>query len=357
MNKKYKSSIIFGLFMAVISLGLVYKTQVTDSPFVSAPTQELMANSSLLQNKDNAGAATSLKSGLTEDDNQKQDIVGKTPVIKNIKSLSGTQIHGNLRIDDDGNLIVEKAVKQLFDYFLNVSGEIPRDVLIEDIKKGIADYLSEPAQSQALQIFDSYLEYQTALQAEIDSGLYQVTPGSLDDLEATYRTRSQLRSFHLGNEVATAFFEEEEARDWYTVGKLRLNANTSLTEEERQAELAALESGLPENHKRVLYKQRDREAVRSKIDELRKNNASLHDLKQEWSKHYDSETVERFVKLETSRNDWNNRFSNYLEKKQQLAEKYVQEDAYKQAVSELKSSMFNATEARRVSVRETLAAE
>lgn len=165
MNKKYKSGIIFGLFMAVISLGLVYKTQVTDSPFVSASKQDLTANDFSLPNQHHAAATLSLNSELAGGDNPQQDIAGKTPVIKNIKSLSGTQIHGNLRIDEDGNLIVEKAVKQLFDYFLNVAGEIPRAELIEQIKQGIADYLAEPAQNQALKIFNNYLEYQTALQA------------------------------------------------------------------------------------------------------------------------------------------------------------------------------------------------
>lgn len=353
MNKKYKSSIIFGLFMAVIGLGLVYKTQVADSPFVNSNKQKPLVNSLSLQHQQAVEGGSKVSSNS---DLQQEDVVGKTPVIQNIRSLSGTQIHGNLRIDEDGNLIVEKAVRQLFDYFLNVAGEIPRAELIEQIKQGIADYLAEPAQSQALEIFDNYIEYQTALQAEIDSGLYQVSPGNLDDLEATYRTRSQLRSFHLGNEAATAFFEEEEARDWYTVGKLRLNANTSLTDEERQAELTALESTLPENHQKVLYKQRDREAVRSKIEALRKENASIYDMQQEWSKHYDSETVERFVKLEESRKDWNNRINDYLQRKENLAEKYSTEDAYNQAVTELKSSMFSETEARRVSVKESLSA-
>ena len=155
MNKKYKSGIIFGLFMAVISLGLVYKTQVTDSPFVSAPKQDLTANNFSLQNQHHAAATLSQNSGIAGGDNPQQDIAGKTPVIKNIKSLSGTKIHGNLRVDEDGNLIVEKAVKQVFDYFLNVSGEVPRAELIEQIKQGIADYLAEPAESQALEIFDN----------------------------------------------------------------------------------------------------------------------------------------------------------------------------------------------------------
>lgn len=355
MNKKYKSSIVIGLFMAVIGLGFFYKIQATDSPFVTATTQNLSASDFISQKSQ---MKSSMNSETAKNDYKLQeDIVGKAPVIKNIKSLSGTKIHGNLRVDEDGNLIVEKAVKQLFDYFLNVSGEIPRAELIEQIKQGIADYLAEPAQSQALEIFDNYLEYQTALQAEIDSGLYQVAAGNLDDLEATFRTRSQLRSFHLGNEAATAFFEEEEARDWYTVGKLRLNANNNLTDAERQAELTALESTLPESHKKVLYKQRDREAVRSKIEMLRRESASIYDLQAEWSKHYDSETVDRFVQLEVSRSNWNNRVNEYLQKKESLAEKYPTQDAYNQAVTELKLSMFNETEARRVSVKERLAAE
>ncbi len=355
MNKKYKSSTMFGLFMAVIGLGLVIKTQVTDSPFIQVNNQTAVNEKTTLS-QSQAGAKLTLLAS-SEDGYQQEDVVGVTPKINQVKSLAGTQVRGNLRVDAEGNLIVEKEIKELFDYFLNVSGEIPRDKLIEKIKQGIADYLADPAQSQALKIFDDYLEYQMALQQEINSGLYNITPGNLGDLEATYRSRSQLRSFHLGNEVATAFFEEEEARDFYTVEKLRVKSNAGLTEAERQAELTALESTLPESHRNVLNKQRNREVVRSKINDMRSENASIYDLKQEWSKHYDSEAVNRFVELEVSRNDWNRRFNEYLQRKESLADKYTAQEDYMQAVSQLKSSMFDAKEARRVSVREALASK
>ncbi|UZE95369.1 lipase secretion chaperone [Alkalimarinus alittae] len=352
MNKKYKSSIILGLFMAVIGLGLVFKTQVSNSPFENVSKNDRPLKSPLLTLSKGIDERleTAKKTSL-----EQHDVAGEIPVIKNIKSLKGTQIHGNLRIDDNGNLIVEKPVKQLFDYFLNVSGEVPRAELIMQIKQGIADYLTEPAQSQALKLFDDYLVYQAALQTEINSGLYQVTPGNLDDLEASYQTRSQLRSFHLGNEAASAFFGDEEARDWYTVGKLRLNANTSLSDAERQAELSALESTLPENHKKVMYKQREREAIRTKIDDLRTNNADIYTLQEEWSKHYDNETVERFVNLETTRNEWNNRYQAYLQKKERMSVNFASKEAYNQALDQLKSSMFKENEILRVNAKDRLA--
>ncbi|GEM_PF-2020141 len=354
MSKKYKSSIIFGLFVAVVVLGLVYKTQDTNSAFVNTekPSQTTAAKAILsgtTQEKDEVSELP--QAGVS----QQKDVVGEVPVVTDIQSLSGTKIHGDLRVDENGNLIVEKSVRHLFDYFLNVAGEIPRAELIAKIKQGIADYLAEPAQSQALEVFDSYLTYQLALQAEVDSGLYQVAPGNLDDLDAVHYARSQLRSFHLGNEAASAFFAEEEARDLFTLGKLRLNADTSLSDAEREAELMALESTLPEVHQKVINKQRRRETVSTKVDELRKANADIYVLKDEWSKHYDSETVERFVKLEESRNEWNGRYEQYARKKQSLAENYASEDAYNEALNQLKSSMFNETELLRVNARDRIA--
>lgn len=353
MNKKYKSSIILGLFMAVVGLGLVYKTQEPSSPFVNKMTSKPSSQHSLSLNSNNGVAVTPDTEQAPS--SRPEDVVGEVPVIRNIKSLKGTQIHGNLRVDEAGNLIVEKSVKQLFDYFLNVSGEIPRTDLIAQIRAGISDYLAEPAQSQALELFENYLTYQTALQAEINSGLYQVTPGNLDDLESVYQTRSQLRSFHLGNDAASAFFGEEEARDRYTVGKLRLSANTNLSEAEHQAELNALESTLPESHKKVMYKQREREAIRSKIDHLRKEEATIYELQEEWSKHYDSDTVERFVKLEASRKEWNNRYADYRQKKEQMAANFSSEEAYSQALAQLKASMFTEAEALRVTAKDSIA--
>jgi lipase chaperone LimK len=351
MSKKYKSSIILGLFVAVVVLGFIYKTQGTNSAFVNSANQNKSAAILFNTTKATGESSELVKEAMT----QQKDVVGEVPVINSIQSLNGTKIHGDLRVDSDGNLIVEKSARQLFDYFLNVTGEIPRDELIARIKQGIADYLPEPAQSQALQLFDNYLTYQLALQAEVDSGLYQVTPGNLDDLDAAHYTRSQLRSFHLGNEAATAFFAEEEARDLYTLGKLRVNANTSLSDAEREAELLALESTLPEVHQKVIHKQRSRETVRARVEELRKENADIYVLKEEWSKHYDSETVERFVKLEESRKELNGRYEEYLQKKELLAANYASEDAYTEALNQLKSSMFNETELLRVNARDRIA--
>jgi lipase chaperone LimK len=295
MSKKYKKYSMFGLVMAVVGLGLVYKTQVTHSPIMIQSKDKPVADNLIVNSVSEEAKRFNL---VPTTGKQQLDIAGELPIITGINSLSGTKIHGDLPVDEEGNLIIEKSVRQLFDYFLNVTGEIPRKTLIEQIKNGIANYLAEPAQSQALELFTNYLEYQEALQAEIDRGLYQVSPGNLDDLQATFEARSQLRSFHLGNEAANAFFQEEEARDEYTLGKLRLNASTDLSDAERDAELSALETTLPENHRKILYKQRNREAIRSRIDDLRKENATIYALQEEWSKHYDSETVERFVKLE-----------------------------------------------------------
>jgi len=354
MSKKYKSSIIFGLFMVVVILGLVYKTQDTNSAFVNTTNKnKTTASKSILLNATKEHHESSeLAQEVTT---QQKDVVGEVPIINSIQSLNGTKIHGDLRVDDNGNLIVEKSVRQLFDYFLNATGEIPRVELIAKIKQGISDYLPEPAQSQALQLFDNYLTYQLALQAEVDSGLYQVTPGNLDDLDAVHYARSQLRSFHLGNEAATAFFAEEEARDLYTLGKLRVNANTSLSDAEREAELIALESTLPEVHQKVIHKQRSRETVRARVEELRKENADIYVLKEEWSKHYDSETVERFVKLEESRKELNGRYEEYLQKKELLAANYASQDAYNEALNQLKSSMFSETELLRVNAKDRIA--
>ena len=356
MSNKNKNinSITIGFLIAVLGLGLglVYKIQTPDSQFIktSNNSKPITKHPSSFITK-NEVLATDAKQVIS---NPKQDIAGKMPTISaSIKSLKGTQIHGDLRIDKDGNLIIEKQVKQLFDYFLNVTGEIPRDQLIRQIKAGISDYLAEPAQSQALELLTNYLNYQRALQEEINSGLYQFSPGNIDDMETTYQIRSQLRSFHLGNDAATIFFKDEEARDWYTVGKLRLNANTDLNEEERSAELAALESSLPESHLKVLNKQRSREQISSTISSLRKENASIYELREEWGKHYDNEAVERFTKLENSRNQWNNRYTEYLQKRALILSAG---NNHEQALSQLKTSMFNEIEIKRINTKDKITA-
>lgn len=276
------------------------------------------------------------------------DISGKLPSIPSFATLQGTRIHGNLRVDDQGNLIIDNDIKKLLHYFLNVEGELSREELVVLLRKGIADYLPQPAEDQALDILTQYLAYQSALQEQINQGVYQLQSGGVEGYRQAFELRNQLRVQYLGAEVASAFFAEEEAYDLYTVTRLELANNPSLTDAERSAQLSVLEEELPEQYLNVRKKQQSRVAVSEEINTLRENNASIYELQDTWTQHYGAEAAQRLVTLEVKRQEWDNRYSSYSQKRLSLQEMGLDDDTFESELNALQESLFTEAEQKRI---------
>ena len=276
------------------------------------------------------------------------DISGKLPSIPSFATLQGTRIHGNLRVDDQGNLIIDNDIKKLLHYFLNVEGELSREELVKLLRKGISDYLPQPAEGQALEILTQYLAYQNALQEQINQGIYQLQSGGIEGYRQAFELRNQLRIQYLGAEVASAFFAEEEAYDLYTVTRLELSNNTSLSDAERTAQLNVLEEQLPEQYLNVRKKQQHRVAINEEINTLRENNASIYELQDTWTQHYGEEAAQRLVTLEVKRQEWKGRYDDYSQQRQSLQAMGLDDDSFESQLNALKESLFTEVEQKRI---------
>ncbi len=276
------------------------------------------------------------------------DISGKLPSIPSFATLQGTRIHGNLRVDEQGNLIIDNDIKKLLHYYLNVEGEISREELINLLRQGIADYLPQPAEDQALEILTQYLAYQNALQEQINQGVYPLKSDGIEGYRQAFELRNQLRVQYLGAEVASAFFAEEEAYDLYTVTRLELAKNASLTDAERTAQLSILEEQLPEQYLNVRKKQQNRVAINETINTLRENNASIYELQDTWTQHYGTEAAQRLVTLEVKRQEWNNRYNTYSQQRQSLQETGLDDLAFESQLNALQESLFTEAEQKRI---------
>src|SRR5690606_19818417 len=80
-------------------------------------------------------------------------------------SLRGTEVGGRLQTDADGNLLISDQLRHLFDYYLSTTGEQNHAQIVAQVQALIRDSLDDPARSQALDLFQRYLDYQRALVA------------------------------------------------------------------------------------------------------------------------------------------------------------------------------------------------
>lgn len=176
-------------------------------------------------------------------------------------TLSGTEIGELIQWDENNQLIVDKNVITAIDYFLMALGELPREVVYDGVREYFASYLPEPALSSANKIFGDYLAYLSRLDGEgqqsenaqgFDPFDYldkaekmreQVVP----QLEQSLNTLKTLRREFLGDQVATAIWQDDESYDEYTLQRLKLHANTELSAEDKQQQVAVLEQQLLHN--------------------------------------------------------------------------------------------------------------
>ena len=339
MSQKIKITLILLILSTSIMFFIVGGQNEVSSPLSAPTTNNTNSNSKITK---------AVLPTTKNPSNTPIDISGKLPFIPSFATLQGTRIHGNLRVDEQGNLIIDNDIKKLLHYFLNVEGELSREELIILLRKGIADYLPQPAEGQALEILTQYLAYQNALQEQINQGAYPLKSNGIEGYRQAFELRNQLRIQYLGAEVASAFFAEEEAYDLYTVTRLELASNTSLTDAERTAQLSVLEEQLPEQYLNVRKKQQSRVAVNEEINVLRENNASIYELQDTWTQHYGVEAAQRLVTLEVKRQEWDNRYNTYSQQRQSLQEMGLDDDTFKSQLNALQESSFSEAEQKRI---------
>lgn len=154
-------------------------------------------------------------------------------------SLRDTDIDGALVVDADGHLVVAPALRRFFEYFFVASGEESSERIRARIEAQIRVRLNGDAQRAALELFDRYLAYR-----EAGRSLATATAGD-GDLGARFDALRRLRRDSFGETDAAALFADEDAAYAVALAQRRIAADPTLTDDERAAQLEALDAQLP----------------------------------------------------------------------------------------------------------------
>jgi len=155
-------------------------------------------------------------------------------------SLRDTDVDGSLAVDADGHLLISPALRRFFEYFFVASGEESVDRIRQRIESAIDARLSGAAQGEAIDLLDRYVSYR-----ERGRSLAESEP-PVGDLMARVEALRRLRRDSFGEHDAAALFADEEAVLAIAAAQHRIAADATLSEDERAAQLAALEAELPE---------------------------------------------------------------------------------------------------------------
>lgn len=121
-------------------------------------------------------------------------------------SLRGVQPDGGFRLDAQGRLVPDRAVRRRFDQLLTTLGE----ATIEELgallqQQARAELGREDGVAQVMAVWERYLQ----LQRQLAPG--SASPPSAEGLSLALQERARQRRLVLGNDWAEAFYGDEEA--------------------------------------------------------------------------------------------------------------------------------------------------
>jgi lipase chaperone LimK len=119
-------------------------------------------------------------------------------------SLAGTQPDGDWGVDAQGQFKASRALRQRFDYYLSLVGEMPLADIHAQVLQAAKQSLKEPALGQVMALWDRYVQLQQhAWKHAVDLRQSASWSAALSERQAVRRQR-------LGADVAQAFYADEE---------------------------------------------------------------------------------------------------------------------------------------------------
>lgn len=219
-------------------------------------------------------------------------------------SLRGTARDGQLRVDDNGDLIVERGIRDLFDYYLTTLGEHDEDGIRRQLLAVIDAELPAKAAVQAARLLDAYLQYREL------SGELQQQYDALDENNAFtvvadyFAQRDALRHELFPPDAVDAFFAADQAGERDALPRLQQLVDGT-TGDDTTITVASEEHDSYARYRAAMRAGAESAATAVDHDALR-------------MQLFGREAADRLAALDQRRHDWNTRLASYREQKRQL---------------------------------------
>ncbi len=319
------------VYVRFLSLSTVFRNQ-----------QEIIGNSSALQLKNGAL--------IPADSTNEAFITGLEHLPS---SFRGTEPDGALQADSHGNLLINQEIRFLFDYFLAGFGEESLEIIQARIRAYIRFHLPDSAATQANHLLDNYLALQTRLSAL--NRPVSAPNGDLEAIAEQLQMISDIRKSFLSDEVADAFFGEEETYDRFNLDKLKIMRNDQLNMTEKAKQITDLQTQLPETLQRSLSESQQAVNLQQLSQQLLNNGGTSSDLQKLRSEKVGDAAADRLAQLDNARVQRKSKINDWFDARESLLRNPQMSEADKvQVVAQLRSERFNESELRRVEALERI---
>jgi lipase chaperone LimK len=278
-----------------------------------------------------------------------------------LPSLSGTEVDGELKTDSAGDLQLDLAPRDYFDYFLSAVDQNGLDSSVEALLADAGGRLQEPALGQLIGLLGDYLDYKRAslalMQQPLDAHQQARPQVQLAVLQQAFDSMAQLRRSHFSAGAVEALFGAEEAYARYTLDSLNLLARDDLSEQGKAAAQQRLREQLPAAMRASEERQSQALVQLEQSERLWREGASEEQVRQSLALSYDPSTVERLLLEQRNERDWQQRYSSYREQLARLHSNGLSPADQQHEQQRLRQRLFNAADQHRVDTYDAIAAK
>ncbi|GAC1377037.1 MAG: lipase secretion chaperone [Aquirhabdus sp.] len=278
--------------------------------------------------------------GMTTATPAKDLVPGPMPTLA--PSLRGTEIDCPLQVDKGGQLVLTIGIRNCFDYFLSSLGEKTEAQLITDIRQYLVTTLPSTALPYALKLLDQYIAYRHA-QTQPSMQVKDQTP---DSLQAIVLSLKSLRLKFFTPVESEVFFGNEEAYDQYNINVMRINADKSLSEDQRAKKIAALMDQMPPALAESMRPMMQYAELQKLTKEIQARGGSAEELHQMRTSLVGPEATGRLEKLDEENTNWQKQLNSYLQARAQIKASVSDEVNRQQAITALRNQTFSSPEDR-----------
>ena len=271
------------------------------------------------------------------------------------RSLKGTQVDGEIIIDENKQLVVTEGLRRLFDYFLSAIGEEDEAVIFARVESYIRHHTPEPAASQAVAIFSKYVAYLKAL-PEIEKRYgnlqLQATKNGELDLNAIAQQKqdvANLRQQYFDKTTIEAFFGASDSYDDYSMEMVRINQNEQMSEAQKQAARQDYVSRLPDGAiKTNIMQQANLNELMARTEQMQAKGATAEDLYNMRRELVGAPAAARLAQVDQQDAHFDQRFKQYQAQKQQLLSQNADKAQAQTQIHQIEQQLFNDMERKRL---------
>ncbi len=265
-----------------------------------------------------------------------------------MRSLQGTYPDGDLKTDAAEGLVVDAELRRLFDYYLAAIGEKSLAEIRAEIERELDQRLKPLAANEAKRLLGRYLDYKHAL-VEVEQNP-QTTGGGLQAMRERFTAMQRTRSQFFSAAESEAMFGFDDAYDMDALTRLEISQDTSLSEQQKQEKLAALDATLPAAVREAKEVPFQIVRLEQAAQKMRTEGASDDDVYRMRAAALSPEAAARLAEVDQDEASWKNRIAAYLAERNGLLQSnaglaQVDQQALLQ---QLRQTRFSADEQRRL---------